>query len=142
MCRKGEEIAFFGTRGLKCGIQCTTPHKKCGNWKPSFCVAFQRGSGILRILARVSQPGGGYGQPLPRRLCACDAQCCREKGHVHCGSSNPTLTDPSVSSWWSPFCLSLRCVVCTSDTAFFCASVTAFLIAFRFRLTFQERSGS
>ena len=59
--------------------------RRGGHSKPSFCVAFQHGSSIFRIFPRVTQPGCGYGRPLPRRVCACDAQCCREKRPVHCG---------------------------------------------------------
>ena len=32
------------------------------------------------------------------KVCACDAQCCRENRHVHCGPSTPTLSDPSVAA--------------------------------------------
>ena len=56
---------------------------KGGKSKPSFCVAFQHGSRILWILARVSQPSSGHGQPLPRRVCACDALYRCVKMHVH-----------------------------------------------------------
>ena len=68
------------------------------------------GSRILRILARVSQLGCGHGQPLPRRVCACDAQCSREKRHVHGGPRNRALSDPSVTAWW-PF-LSITALWC------------------------------
>ena len=74
--------------------------KKCGNSKPSFHVAFQHGSRIRRFLARVSQPGCGCVQPSPRRVCARDAVCCREKRHVHCGPSNPKLSDLTIAAWW------------------------------------------
>ena len=45
---------------------------------------------------RVSQPGCGYGQPLPRRVCRCDAQS--QMKHVLSGRSVPTLVDPSVAA--------------------------------------------
>ena len=107
-------------------------------------VALQHGSRILRILARVSHPGCGCRQPLPRRVCACcDAQCCRQKRHVHCGPTNPTLSDSHIAAWWrfllitafvrcacatglwGPFFRSLLCAVCTSETTFFGASMQA-----------------
>ena len=91
--------------------------KKCGNSKPSFDVTFQHGPRIFRILARVSQPGCRYGQPRPRRVCVCDAQCCRENRHVHGGPGNPSLSDPNVAARWSFL------AVCTSETASLCASM-------------------
>ena len=36
---------------------------------------------------------------VPNGVCACDAQCCREKKHVLPGPSIPTLVDPSVAAW-------------------------------------------
>ena len=42
---------------------------------------------ILRILARVPQPAGGYGQPRLQRVCACEALYGCEKMHAHRGSS-------------------------------------------------------
>ena len=66
-------------------------------------------------LTRVSQPGSGCGQPLPRRVCACEALCCREKRHVHCGPSNPTLSDQA-SLFGGFFCRSLLCVVTSHNS--------------------------
>ena len=62
-----------------------------------------------RLTARLRK----WGTLVPK-VCACDAQCCREEKHVHCGLSNPTRKDPSVA-------LSVdHCVVvCTSETAYF-----------------------
>ena len=77
------------------------PENKCGNSRPSCCVAQQHGSRILRILAHVSQPGSGNWQPLPRKVCACEALCCCEKKHAHCGSSIFVFIDPSVFVWWN-----------------------------------------
>ena len=39
----------------------------------------------------------------------------------------PAITDPSVTAWW-PLCRSLRCVVCTSERAYFCASMLPYLV--------------
>ena len=41
----------------------------------------------------------------PKGVCACDAQYCREKRHVHCGPSYPTITDPGVTAWWRLHCV-------------------------------------
>ena len=68
----------------------------------------------------VSHSRCGYEQPLTRRVCACDAQCCGEKRHVHCGPSN-----------LSP----LRCVVCSFETACFlrvCAGALFFVLSTSF----------
>ena len=92
--------------------------KNGGKSKPSFYVALQHGSRILRILARLSLPGCGFGQPLLQRVCACDAQCCREKRHVHCG----LLTLASLLGGSS--CRSLRCAF-LKRRSFFCASMLA-----------------
>ena len=55
------------------------------------------------------------------RVCAFDA-CCREKRHVDCGPNIlRLLTQASLPG--GPFCRSLRCVVCTSETAYRCASM-------------------
>ena len=89
---------------------------------------------------------GGCGQSsrgrlLPGHLVNCegvDAQCCRENRHVNCGPS--TLTDQA-SLFGGPSSRSLRCVVCTGEAAFFCASVLlhCFLSSFLYPTLFFGR---
>ena len=70
-----------------------------------------------------------------RRVCDCEALCCREKKHVHCGPSILRfLTQASLPG--GPFSRSLRCVVCTSGTAYCCACMLPnfFLHIFRIRV--------
>ena len=114
---------------LKCGIQCAAPQQTVWKFKATLLrrnPAWTTHPSDLRSrLAARLRIGCGYGRPLSRRVCAPDAQCGREKRHVRCVPRNLMLTDPSVTPWWSPVSRSLRCVVCTSETAFFCASMVA-----------------
>ena len=94
---------MLGTRGSSVGFNARFRKKSEGIESPASASHSRTGPRILRILARVSQQGSGYGQPLLRRVCTCAAQCCREKRHGNCGPSNPTLTDPSVTARWHHF---------------------------------------
>ena len=69
------------------------------------------------------------GNHCPKGVCACDAQCCREKRHVHCGQSILRLlllTQASLLGGF--FCRSLRCVVCTSEAAYFLRKHAGFVL--------------
>ena len=57
-------------------------------------------------------------QPRTVRKCS---RLLQEKRHVHCGPS--ILRSLTQASLPGPFCRSLRCVVCTSETAFSCVSM-------------------
>ena len=117
-CTKLVENAVFWYTGLKCWVQFTAPPKKG-------VEILMQSNMDHQILARFPRPGCGCGQPLPRRVCACDAQRCREKRHVHCGPGTVSR--------------SLRCVVCTSETAFFGTSTLArFLLLPFFFITFLD----
>ena len=68
----------------------------------------------LRIWATTAAKGVGACEALSCR--------CREKRHVHCGPSILRfLTQASLPA--DPFCRSLSCVVCTSETVYLCASM-------------------
>ena len=117
-CRK----RIFCTRGSSVGFNSMRGSEKCEISKPSFRAAFPHGSRMLRILARVSQPR--YGHPLPRKVCACEALSCWEKIVLVVDRETlRLLTEAPLIG--GPFCRSLRCVVCISETAYFCASMPA-----------------
>ena len=115
---------MFGTRGLMCGSQCTTPQKKKVELKTPGLASHS----ILLIFVRVLQPGCGYGQPLPERVCVHVKHSVVAKRGMFMWIEYLSLTDPSVLLGGS-FCRSLRGVLCTSKTAFFCAG-------YFFRITF------
>ena len=58
---------------------------------------------VQRLWAEgVSQPGCGYGQPLPpRRVVHVTHSPVARRGMFNCGPSDPTLSDPSVAAWWA-----------------------------------------
>ena len=53
-----------------------------------------------------------------RWVCACDAQCCREKRHVHGVPGNPTLADPNVTAWWPLLSITAMCGVHYRNSVF------------------------
>ena len=79
------------------------PDKQVCQFKDQLLRPFPAWSRISWVLARVwnSQPGTGCGQPLPRRVCACEALCLLSREET-CSlwTECPALADPSVTAWW------------------------------------------
>ena len=70
---------------------------------------------LRRVPAWIVHPSGP--RSLLLRVCACEALFCRDERHVRCGPSIlRLLTQASLPC--DPFCRSLRCVVCASETVY------------------------
>ena len=79
--------------------------------KPSFCVAFQHGSRILWILARVSQPGLRiWASTAPKGVCMGRTGLSRGKAFSS-WTQYPTLADPCVTAWWASLHGGRHCLV-------------------------------
>ena len=105
---------IFGTRGSSVGFNTQLRKNSVAIQSPVFALPSSvdhasLGSSLASLLARVSQPGSGCGQPLPRVVCARGAQCCREKRHVLCGPIIQRLLTQA-SLLCGSLCRSLRCV--------------------------------
>ena len=86
------------------GIQCVAPQKM---WKVSRIPAWITHPSDLR--SSLSARFRILANTAPKAVCACDAQCCRGRRHVHCGPSNSTLSHQA-SLLGGPFSVD-RCVL-------------------------------